>query len=476
MKTRLLIGLSVILGVVALTLYYFGREPGSPTYQGKSLDYWFKQRLTKNSPEADKILNQVGPEAVPYLRTVLRREDSFLTRTRSALRRKMITSKLVPAAVRQRLTIPVTALRARAEAARILRGLGPAARPALPELVASLNHKQRGIRSTAFEALIGLGPAVEGVIPVVLQTLKHPDSSMRMRAATALSEFEVYSPGIIAALTEALADPLPMVRQAAVQTLAQAGPAAISALPQLGPMLNERDNYLRLSAADALWRISPEQARVIVPLLIGLMDPEASLGDAPDLSLEFRVAAVEIMGEMGPLAKEAVPALRRLLHKGPDDHRFGAANALRKIEPTNGPALVPLFVQFLAATDAPVARPEVIEALGEIGPAATEAVPTLTRYLDDEDEMIRLTSAIALWRIDPRQADLIVPVLVKLLKHDIEAELDVSDALEALKEMGPAAREAVPVVRALLVHPAEDLRHAAAEALKRIEGDGRNGR
>jgi HEAT repeat protein len=310
------------------------------------------------------------------------------------------------------------------------------------------------------------------VIPAVVQSLKHSDPSMRMRAASVVSEYEMYSPGIISALSEAVDDSSPVVRRAALQTLADAGPAAIGALPQLTLMLKEPDEYLRLSAADALWRISPEQAIVVVPLLITLIDVQETRSASGQTSggdrQALETAAVHVLGEMGPLAKDAAPVVRDLLQRGGDDLRFSAADALRHIDPASAPELVPLFVQLLASTN-DLYQPEVIEVLGEIGPAAAKAVPTLIAFLNNEDDTTRLAAASALWRIDPQKADTVIPVLIQLLKREIEGEFNGSDVLETLMEMGPAALDAAPAIRALLSHPLEELRHAAAEALTKIE-------
>ena len=57
-----------------------------------------------------------------------------------------------------------------------------------------------------------------------------------------------------------------------------------------------------------------------------------------------------------------------------------------------------------------------IDALGEIGPAASQAIPVLVDALNDPDENMRLDAAFYQWKIDPRQAEVVVPALAGLLK------------------------------------------------------------
>src|SRR5262245_8273935 len=167
MKKRRLISIAVILGIGGLSAYWLSRHRDQPTYQGKPLSYWFRQNISRNNLEADKVLGTVGPEAVPYLRTVLRTEDTRLSRLRNAVWRKL--ASLAPATVRERLGSPVTAVRARVEAARILQRLGPGAGAAVPELADSLHHKEFVIRESAFDALTAIGRDSDRVIMVFVE-------------------------------------------------------------------------------------------------------------------------------------------------------------------------------------------------------------------------------------------------------------------------------------------------------------------
>src|SRR5436305_11154838 len=87
--------------------------------------------------------------------------------------------------------------------------------------------------------------------------------------------------------------------------------------------------------------------------------------------------AAYVLGEMGPKAKEAIPALVEALKRQPmpgESVADNAALALGKI----GPEAVPALVRVLGDNAAATAWPHAATALKVIGPGARDAVPVLT--------------------------------------------------------------------------------------------------
>ena len=123
------------------------------------------------------------------------------------------------------------------------------------------------------------------------------------------------------------------------------------------------------------------------------------------------------------------------------------------------------------------------EALGQIGPAAAEAVPALATTLGSaKTGKVRRAAAETLGRIGPAAAEA-VPALIAALSHYFgNGEKDpYSASAEALGLIGPAAVEAVPALITVLsgwnravrfddwtLSYDEDERRAAAGALGRI--------
>ena len=87
----------------------------------------------------------------------------------------------------------------------------------------------------------------------------------------------------------------------AVLTLGTLGPKAKAAVPQLTDLLTDSHDEVREAAATALWKI--ERTAHTVPVLIELLE------NAQDYQTCVRV--MKTLAEMGPLAKSAVPAIRK---------------------------------------------------------------------------------------------------------------------------------------------------------------------
>lgn len=122
------------------------------------------------------------------------------------------------------------------------------------------------------------------------------------------------------------------------------------------------------------------------------------------------------------------------------------------------------FEAFVAELDNKYARTRLkaVQALGHLGSAGKEAIPTLAKALHDLDEDVRQAAARALAQIGPAA----VPVLVQELKHPV---FQFSRrAAYGLALMGPEAAEAVPALIPCLKLGAPDVRALAAHALGEI--------
>ena len=109
----------------------------------------------------------------------------------------------------------------------------------------------------------------------------------------------------------------------------------------------------------------------------------------------------------------------------------------------------------------------------ETGPAkipTRAALPALIEALQDRDQDVRAWSAQAIGDIGP-EAAAAVPSLIRLLRKDAHSPIS---AFIALMDIGPAAREALPALKPYLSNPDADVRKMAAKAVAAIEGRSRS--
>lgn len=199
----------------------------------------------------------------------------------------------------------------------------------------------------------------------------------------------------------------------------------------------------------------------------GLKSPDA----------EARRRAIFALGAIGPDAGEAVPALAVILREDPDaEARQQAALALSKMAPASR-AAVPALAEALADEE-PFVRMNAALALSRLRAEARPAVPALIEALKDEDNRTNVgrfaatiaeAVALALGRASAGSADA-VPALTEALAAARTVGMREARA-RALGEVGAEARPAVPQLQALLQDKNVDVRWAAEDALRKIEGE-----
>jgi HEAT repeat protein len=221
---------------------------------------------------------------------------------------------------------------------------------------------------------------------------------------------------------------------------------------------------------------------VCVCAALAQQDPPDRATDIPRWASELqhkdpsvRWYAAHALGQLGPAAAEAVGPLRKMLPRGkePDDYVHGtAAWAIGRMGPAARPA-IPALVECLGAElDASEraqsvhasARRNAAWALGQFGTAARVAVPELVKLLDDEDPVVRVQAAAALWRID-RHAKAAAKLLEMLRAREGTGSYA---AAAALGELGPGVPGALEALVEALGHPDEDTQRTASRSLGRF--------
>lgn len=268
-------------------------------------------------------------------------------------------------------------------------GYGAEATAAVLELmrgydVNAVDGDDRGVVKAACDAIDKIG---EDALPGLRQGLKDRSRNVRRVAAATLSRNNLWANGAAAELFAALRDRDPDVRGDAVSALGYVKPRPKEYLPALLRYIKDEDERVRGATTFQIGRIGPP-AREAVPALLDIL-----ANDTPSL----RQSAIQALRALKPDAKAVLPALTRAVQEpyrgtklSPADiaqfqaeTRGGvdaeAAKAIGELGPDAAeavPALVAaLKREFREGNAAKMAA--LIEALGRIGPAAREAAPLL---------------------------------------------------------------------------------------------------
>ncbi len=194
-----------------------------------------------------------------------------------------------------------------------------------------------------------------------------------------------------------LENSLPAARREALIGLAAIGRPAAPAVPRLIDCLQDPDSLIRVYAARAAWRIGVDPA-VLLPVLVELVDPAQPQ--------PFGVAAL-VLGNIGPAAKDALPALQACLKAKSAVVRVRAAESILMIERENAASLHELLralqdeqweIRYLAAN-----------ALGAtaIVDKNAHAICAIEMALIDADPSVAAAAGINLFRLEdaPRDFD-----------------------------------------------------------------------
>jgi HEAT repeat protein len=233
---------------------------------------------------------------------------------------------------------------------------------------------------------------------------------------------------------------------AAADALADLGPAAAAALPQLVTALESKDAALRWHAARALGVIGSEKA------VDGLRK------HAADENAMVRAQAIYALARLQAKDEASLAAIIARLTDPDAQVRRTAVGALRYLQ-ADRTKTFPLIIKVLEDSDPSVIMP----ALHTLAEGGAEVVPALIEALDHKEA--RYWTTLILAEIGP-DAKAAVPALVKTLV-DERPEVRIQ-TLVALGEIGPAARPAAAAAIKSLDDEYVSVRYAAAFALGRM--------
>jgi len=389
-----------------------------------------------------------------------------------------------------------------------LRQLGPAAREAVPALLAALRKtlgdpEQDGLRGALVGILETIGPDARTEVPLLVPLLR-PDGGWGLDSAACailriggerieerlavrsllfswgkcvagnllFSDREMmqqYADKIRPSLAELLTDSNAQCRVLAAQGLALYGTEAKPFVPALVAALNEPDVRVRIQVALALVEVEPERKA------------EASAALFP-LLLNSK-ATQSVFSALNQMGADGVAYLRQELRGSSVAGRVGAARALGLLASQAPAAFEDLvtglddLVAGLESADAGIrgGAADILALLAQTGRSVEAALPALSKLLADPE--VCLESALAVAAIDAGQAVAAVPILVDALErskflaalvYPYSGMTTEEAILMALGRIGRPAAVAVPLLRHALQSSNVDVQVRAASVLARL--------
>jgi HEAT repeat protein len=235
------------------------------------------------------------------------------------------------------------------------------------------------------------------------------------------------------------------------------GGGARSPVAELRRAIKDQDQNARLKAAYQVGELARDLSSLVLELSTLLRDDRHTV----------RAAAAEALGQIGPPARMAYPALFEAAQGDAEEAvRRRAVDALKKIGPPTERDVIP-FIEALKDKNTET-RAAAAQGLRLIGPEARLAVPALAeRMKEDPQVSVKVCAAQAIWALDRQQADGVLQELIAGLKA-LDPHVRTR-AAGALAEMRADAQKAVPdLARALKDPESAEVRLKAAYALAAI--------
>jgi hypothetical protein len=196
----------------------------------------------------------------------------------------------------------------------------------VPDLVAALKDKDPQVRAGAARALRGIGPAAKTAVPALMGSLrKEKDEESKLEMISALGKMGAAAKEAVPVLMDLLREREETVREVAITALGEIGPEASAAVPALIKIAEGEEPEEQEAAVAALGKIGPA-AKAAVEVLV-----KAFRTASPE-------AAAEALAGIGREARAAIPELRAIVRnaEAPPDVREAAAQTIMKLDPELG--------------------------------------------------------------------------------------------------------------------------------------------
>lgn len=378
----------------------------------------------------------------------------------------------------------------RAYSAYALGRIGKPAESAADKLIERAFDEEAIVRRSALRALRQIDPPQEKTMPLVIKILEAGDMSVIVPA--------------LQSLVEQGKDAVPRLRKALQQeqlqywaclVLAEIGPDAAEAVPEIQEVLKSENPSARLEALVALGEFG-DASKPAIPAIVSVA--------THDEFKHVRYAAIYALGKIG-----GGDSANALFQKGMESQdEFGktiSAWALARTNPNNKEFVaeaVAVIVNAFQSDDVHV-RQAAARAVVEFDVDREVVAPLLVKALEDKDQTVVANAIAALASLGPkalthvddalsnkglrhysvrliarlgREAEAAVPALIEALGNQTDSPEDVEfirEAHFALSQIGPGAKAAIPTLVKALSSSDEEVAASAGYALGKMGDEAR---
>jgi HEAT repeat protein len=400
---------------------------------------------------------------------------------------------------------PTPAVFVRQDAASELRVREPKPTNALPVLRRLLRGPDIAMREAALVIVQGFGTVAQPLAADVRTLVENQagGTTLRSQAILTLGRIAEEDPATVASLIAVLNEPTTtslgagapglwntlFARHTAASVLGGLARPGNGVVPALITALKDSDPGFTGAVVEALGRVGPEDPEVVPAVIAAFERGLKSLGasrsevarprqpfrNVPPPEFEWRMFCSQSLAALEKLARPdngVIPALLAGLKDSEAGFDTEILNALGRIGAIT-PEVVPGIVNVMEQSAIPAA----FEALGRIGPSASPAVPHLLRLLQPLAEQpqpeepaavspspqlpnLAPSSASASWHMEFR---------ARMQRRALLARFSLP--LETLGRIGPAAREALPLLERIIQVQTNLWRHEALMARWQIDRD-----
>jgi len=311
----------------------------------------------------------------------------------------------------------------------------------LEQWIHDLGSHDPSIAEVALQTIPLYGPAASKAVPSLVPLLSSADASLRVYSAIALSMVPIKDaselPGVVDGLVRRLRDDQQsIVRYHAALALAQYGPGAKAAIPQLLNTIQDRGSWeIRKVAVYALGRSAAGQGGPDMNAVNGLLQV-LRIDSCAQVRREAAVALVAMWPSGSVPVQQVRQVAAGLAQQLAVERDQSVVVCMHLAAARIGDPVEPHLqaVAKLLKTGKESARTQAAAVLGDFGAKAKGQVPDLILALKDEDPQVVATSCWALGQIGSAAANA-VPFLTDLIEKqkDEGVRQAAKDALEKIK-------------------------------------------